>query len=48
MKIKHYNSATEEVYSELQVAYDVFNAELFQQQLPACLITMQSPGTPSC
>lgn len=32
---------TDTVYSELQAAYDVFNAELFQGQLPACLITLQ-------
>lgn len=32
---------TEQVYSELQEAYDVFNRELFDGQLPPCLITMQ-------
>lgn len=32
---------TEEAYTELQEAYDFYNAELFGGQLPACLITFQ-------
>lgn len=32
---------TREAYSELQHAYDFFNEELFQGQLPSCLITLQ-------
>ena len=32
---------TEQAYSELQHAYDVFNTRLFAGQLPPCLITMQ-------
>jgi predicted SprT family Zn-dependent metalloprotease len=32
---------TEQVYTELQHAYNVFNAQLFDGQLPPCLITMQ-------
>ena len=32
---------TEQAYAELQQAYDVFNTELFDGQLPPCLITMQ-------
>lgn len=32
---------TEEAYSELQQAYDHFNAELFGGQLPPCLLTFQ-------
>jgi hypothetical protein len=32
---------TDDTYSELQQAYDHFNAELFDGQLPACLITLQ-------
>lgn len=34
-------SPTSETYSELQAAYDFFNAELFAGELPACLITLQ-------
>jgi predicted SprT family Zn-dependent metalloprotease len=32
---------TEEAYTELQQAYDVFNARLFNRKLPPCLITLQ-------
>ena len=32
---------TPEVYSELQMAFDHFNKELFDSQLPDCLITLQ-------
>ena len=32
---------TEQAYTELQQAYDVFNAQLFTGQLPPCIITMQ-------
>lgn len=32
---------THEAYSELQQAYDFFNARLFDRQLPNCLITLQ-------
>lgn len=32
---------TREAYSELQQAYDFFNEELFEGQLPSCLITLQ-------
>lgn len=32
---------TSETYSELQTAYDHFNARLFDGQLPLCLITLQ-------
>lgn len=32
---------TRETYEELQVAYDHFNNELFEGQLPSCLITLQ-------
>jgi len=32
---------TEQVYSEMQLAYDVFNRDLFGGQLPPCLISMQ-------
>lgn len=32
---------TRETYEELQVAYDHFNNELFEAQLPSCLITLQ-------
>jgi hypothetical protein len=32
---------TQEAYSELQTAYDRFNADLFGGQLPPCLITLQ-------
>lgn len=32
---------THETYSELQQAYDFYNAELFDNQLPACLLTLQ-------
>jgi predicted SprT family Zn-dependent metalloprotease len=32
---------TDDTYSELQQAYDFFNVELFNNQLPACLITLQ-------
>lgn len=32
---------TYETYSELQDAYDFFNAELFEGSLPCCLITLQ-------
>ncbi|KAB1437312.1 SprT-like domain-containing protein [Pseudodesulfovibrio senegalensis] len=32
---------TSETYSELQDAYDFFNARLFDNRLPSCLITLQ-------
>ena len=32
---------TERTYAELKLAYDTFNARLFDGQLPACLITLQ-------
>jgi predicted SprT family Zn-dependent metalloprotease len=32
---------TQEAYTELQDAYDFFNARLFDSQLPECLITLQ-------
>lgn len=32
---------TQQVYSELRVAYDAFNAALFGGELPACLLTLQ-------
>ena len=32
---------TRETYEELQVAYDHFNIQLFEAQLPSCLITLQ-------
>lgn len=32
---------TQDTYSELQQAYDFYNAELFENQLPACLLTLQ-------
>jgi hypothetical protein len=32
---------TEQMYAELQEAFDFFNAELFADVLPACLITLQ-------
>lgn len=32
---------TEEAYTELQLAYDFYNEELFDGQLPACMITFQ-------
>ena len=32
---------TKEAYGELQQAYDFFNEELFQGELPSCLITLQ-------
>ena len=32
---------TPEAYGELQQAYDHFNRELFEGQLPPCLITLQ-------
>ena len=35
------STPTEQAYSELQHAYDVFNTRLFAGQLPPCLITMQ-------
>lgn len=38
---------THETYSELQHAYDHFNAGLFDGQLPSCLITLQREKT-SC
>lgn len=34
-------SPTTEVYSELQEAFSFFNQELFNNELPACLITLQ-------
>ncbi|MGE0827646.1 MAG: SprT-like domain-containing protein [Candidatus Binatia bacterium] len=41
MKRPTKTTPTEEAYSELQRAYDVFNRELFGGQLPPCLITLQ-------
>src|SRR5712691_9136374 len=35
------STPTEQAYSELQHAYDVFNTRLFAGQLPSCLITIQ-------
>jgi predicted SprT family Zn-dependent metalloprotease len=35
------STPTEQAYTELQQAYDVFNARLFGGSLPPCLITMQ-------
>src|SRR5256712_14181348 len=35
------STPTEQAYTELQRAYDFFNARLFGGQLPPCLITMQ-------
>ena len=35
------NSPTSTAYSELQVAFDHFNKELFAGELPPCLITLQ-------
>jgi len=32
---------TEQAYGEMQYAYDFFNIELFNNELPDCLITMQ-------
>lgn len=32
---------TETTYDELQIAYDYFNENLFDSQLPDCLITLQ-------
>jgi predicted SprT family Zn-dependent metalloprotease len=32
---------TKETYSELQLAYDFFNQEIFEGRLPHCLITLQ-------
>lgn len=32
---------TQETYSELQEAFDLFNAELFGGQLPPCMFTLQ-------
>jgi len=37
----HMSAPTHETYSELQQAYDHFNARLFDGQLPSCLITLQ-------
>jgi len=44
MKTKNYQSPTEETYAELQLAYDFFNAKLFNHKLPPCLITLQRHG----
>ena len=35
------SNPTEEVYAELQEAYDFFNEALFLEKLPPCLITLQ-------
>lgn len=35
---------TSQAYSELQKAYDLFNVELFHNELPHCLITLQRKG----
>ena len=32
---------TQQIYDELQAAYDHFNSELFENKLPDCLITLQ-------
>lgn len=32
---------TQELYAELQQAYDFFNRELFEERLPGCLLTLQ-------
>lgn len=32
---------TERTYAELRLAYDVFNEQLFEGRLPACLLTLQ-------
>lgn len=37
-------SPTAQAYSELQEAYDHFNAALFNNELPPCLITLQRKG----
>lgn len=37
-------SATDELYAELEHAYQVFNAHLFGGELPGCLITLQRTG----
>ena len=37
-------SATDELYAELEHAYQVFNAHLFGGELPGCLITLQRKG----
>lgn len=37
----HQKAPTRETYAELQLAYDHFNAALFDGQLPQCLITLQ-------
>ncbi len=34
-------NATLDTYNELQIAYDFFNAQLFDNALPSCLITLQ-------
>lgn len=36
--------ATREAYIELQLAYDFFNAELFDEELPGAMITLQRHG----
>ncbi len=36
------NSPTTELYAALQAAFDHFNARLFENQLPSCLITLRS------
>ncbi|MFN0217364.1 MAG: SprT-like domain-containing protein [Hyphomicrobium sp.] len=37
-------SPTEQIYGELQTAYDHFNTKLFDGKLPPCLITLQRKG----
>ena len=39
--VKSLANPTEEVYSELQEAFDYFNKKLFLDRLPDCLITLQ-------
>jgi len=41
MKHEILSNPTEEVYSELQEAFDYFNQKLFLGRLPDCLITLQ-------
>lgn len=40
----HKIDATREAYAELQLAYDCFNAELFDGELPGAMITLQRHG----
>lgn len=38
------DTPTADVYHELQVAYDFFNRELFEDALPQCLISLRATG----